>query len=52
VQLPLHGGLLSDFALGPIGRVLERVADLAEMKSGDMTVALVVPFRCAASERN
>lgn len=49
-QLVLHGILPSDFAFGPVGGVLERVADFAQMKSGNVTVALIVPFRCATSE--
>lgn len=51
MQLQLHGRLLSNFTLGSVGRVLEGVADFAQMKSSDMTVALVVPFRRATSER-
>lgn len=49
-RLMLHGILLSNFAFGPVGGVLERVADFAQMKSGDVSVALIVPFRCATSE--
>lgn len=46
----LHGGLFSNFALGPIGGVFEGVPDFAQMKSGDVPVAFVVPFRCATPE--
>lgn len=49
-QLVLHGILLSNFAFGPVGGVLKRIADFAQMKSGDVPVALIVPFRCATSE--
>lgn len=48
-RFALHGSLFSNFTLGPIGGVLEGVADFAQVKSGDVPVALVVPFRCATS---
>lgn len=46
-QLSLHGILLSNLAFGPVGSVLERITDFAQMKSSNVSVALVVPFRCA-----
>lgn len=49
-RLVLHGILLSNFAFGPVGGVLERVADFAQMKSGNVPVAFIVPFRRATSE--
>lgn len=49
-RLMLHGILLSNFAFGPIGSVLKRIADFTQMKSGDVSVALIVPFRRATSE--
>lgn len=30
--------------------MLERVTDFAQMKGSDMSVALIVPFRCATPE--
>jgi hypothetical protein len=44
----LRGGLVSDFALRAVGRVLEGAADLAEVEGRDVAVALVVPLGCAA----
>jgi len=50
VQQSLHGILLSNLAFGSVGGVLERIADFAQMKSSNVSVALVVPFRCATPE--
>lgn len=43
-----HGKLFSNFTFGAIRRVLERVADFAEVLRRDVTVALVVPLGSAA----
>lgn len=43
----LHGTLLSNFAFGPIGSMLERITDFAQMKGSDVSVALIVPLRRA-----
>lgn len=50
-HLVLHGNLFSNFAFGSIGGVFERIANFAQMKSSDMSVTLVVPFRRATSEK-
>jgi len=46
-QYLLHGTLFSNFAFGPIGSMLERITDFAQMKGSDVSVALIVPFRRA-----
>lgn len=45
----LHGILVSNFGLRSIGGMLETVANLAEMKRGDMSITFIVPLGCASS---
>lgn len=47
----LHGCFLSDFTLGTVRRVLEGIANFTEVKGSKVTVAFVIPFWSASSEK-